>query len=188
MTDLLEPREIGRDHARRDGAQKVRGTATYAYETPVDAPAFASIVQSTVARGRVTSVDTTRAEALDGVLVVLTTRNAERLASTDDAELAVLQGDEIAFRGQPVAVAVAETSEVARQAAELVCPEIRAPVVAARVYLATRVLVEAVLHLGRVVVHAINLRSNCLRNDRRIFPSGRPTTIAKQFASAMRWQ
>ena len=33
MTELLEPRAIGRDLVRRDGAAKVRGTATYAYES-----------------------------------------------------------------------------------------------------------------------------------------------------------
>ena len=48
-------------------------------------------VQATIARGRVTAIDTAAAEALDGVLAVLTHDNAERLASTDDAELAVLQ-------------------------------------------------------------------------------------------------
>jgi xanthine dehydrogenase YagR molybdenum-binding subunit len=41
MTELLEPRAIGRDLVRRDGVAKVRGTATYAYETPVERPAYA---------------------------------------------------------------------------------------------------------------------------------------------------
>lgn len=120
MTDLLEPRAIGRDLVRRDGVAKVRGTATYAFETPVEHPAYAHPVQATVARGRVTAVDTSAAEALDGVLVVLTPSTAERLASTDDAELAVLQTDEVGFRGQLVGVVVAETSELARQAADMV--------------------------------------------------------------------
>jgi xanthine dehydrogenase YagR molybdenum-binding subunit len=120
MTDLLEPHAIGRDLARRDGAAKVRGTATYAYETDVDAPAYAHPVQATVARGRVSEVDTAAAEAVEGVLAVITVDSAERLASTEDAELAVLQGREVAFRGQLVGVVVAETSELARQAADAV--------------------------------------------------------------------
>jgi len=119
-TNLLEPHAIGQPLARRDGERKVRGTATYAYETPVDHPAFVQIVQATVARGRVTGTGTSAAEALDGVLAVLTAGNAERLASTDDRELAVLQSAEVAFRGQPIALVVAETSETARQGAELV--------------------------------------------------------------------
>jgi CO/xanthine dehydrogenase Mo-binding subunit len=121
MTEqLVQPRAMGRDLVRRDGPAKVRGTATYAYETPVEHPAFCHPVQVTIARGRVASIDTSDAEALDGVLAVLTPDNAERLASTDDAELAILQSDEVAFRGQFVGVVIAETSEIARQAADLV--------------------------------------------------------------------
>jgi xanthine dehydrogenase YagR molybdenum-binding subunit len=120
VTELLDPRAMGRDLVRRDGVEKVRGVATYAYETPVELPAYCHPVQATVARGRVTAVDTAPAEALDGVLAVRTVFTAERLANTEDAELAVLQTDEIAFRGQLIGVVLAETSELARQAADLV--------------------------------------------------------------------
>jgi xanthine dehydrogenase YagR molybdenum-binding subunit len=111
---------IGLAPRRRDGTLKVTGTATYAYEAPADHPAYCHAVQATVARGRITAVDTSAAEALDGVLAVLTPATAERLASTEDAELAVMQGDEVAFRGQVVGAVVAETAETARRAAELV--------------------------------------------------------------------
>jgi xanthine dehydrogenase YagR molybdenum-binding subunit len=120
MTELLQPRAIGTDLIRRDAPLKVRGAATYAYETPVNHAAFAHVVQATVARGRITGMDTSAAEALDGVLAVLTPFTAERLASTEDAELAVLQTHEVAFRGQIVAIVIAETSEIAREAAGLV--------------------------------------------------------------------
>ncbi|WP_219419712.1 xanthine dehydrogenase family protein molybdopterin-binding subunit [Pseudonocardia nigra] len=120
MTELLEPRAIGQALVRRDGTDKVRGTAVYAYETPVLEPLYCHPVQATIARGRVTAVDTTDAETLDGVATVLTPHTAERLASTEDAELAALQTDEVAFRGQVIGVAIAETSELARQAADLV--------------------------------------------------------------------
>src|SRR3954447_15216763 len=120
MTDLLEPRAIGQSLVRRDGELKVRGAATYAVETPVQNAAYCHPVQATIARGRVTDVDTAEAEALDGVLAVVTVRTAERLVNTEDRELAVLQTDEIAFRGQLVGVVIAETSEGARHAADLV--------------------------------------------------------------------
>jgi xanthine dehydrogenase YagR molybdenum-binding subunit len=120
MTGLLEPHAVGRDLVRRDGADKVRGTATYAYETPAPNPAYCHPVQATIARGRVTWIDTAAAEVVEGVLAVLTPATVERLASTEDAELAVLQSAEVAFRGQFVGVVVAETSEIARRAADLV--------------------------------------------------------------------
>lgn len=119
MTEMLEHRAIGQGPARRDGVKKVTGTAPYAYEHPVTDAAYCHPVQATVARGRITAIDTTAALALDGVLAVLTPDNAERLANTDDAELAVLQTHEVAFRGQIIGAVVAETSETARHAADL---------------------------------------------------------------------
>ncbi len=78
MTGLLEPHAVGRDLVRRDGADKVRGTATYAYETPVPNPAYCHPVQATIARGRVTWVDTAAAEVVEGVLAVLRHRLGDR--------------------------------------------------------------------------------------------------------------
>ena len=118
MTELLEPRVMGQALARRDGVDKVRGTAVYAMETPVEHPVYAHPLQATIARGRVTAMDTEVAEALDGVLAVLTPFNAERLASVEDAEYAVLQSPEVAFRGQLIGVVLAETSELAREVAD----------------------------------------------------------------------
>jgi xanthine dehydrogenase YagR molybdenum-binding subunit len=120
VTDLLQPRAIGVDLRRRDGELKVRGRATYAYETEVDAPAYCFPIQATIARGRVREMAVNTAEKMPGVLAVLTVHNAEPVASTDDAELAVLQNDEVAFRGQLIGAVIAETSELAREAAGLV--------------------------------------------------------------------
>jgi xanthine dehydrogenase YagR molybdenum-binding subunit len=111
---------IGAALPRRDGPAKLAGAARYAYEHPVDDPAYAFAVQSTIARGRVTGVDADAATALDGVLAVLTHENAQKLADTDDKELAILQDDRVHFRGQLIGVVVAETSEIARHAAGLV--------------------------------------------------------------------
>jgi xanthine dehydrogenase YagR molybdenum-binding subunit len=119
-SELLQPRAMGRDLVRRDGRLKVTGTAPFAYEAPLGNPAYCHLIQATIARGRVTAMDTTSAQSLDGVITVLTPDNAERLASTEDNEIAVLQSDEVAFRGQIIGAVIAETSEVARHAAALV--------------------------------------------------------------------
>jgi xanthine dehydrogenase YagR molybdenum-binding subunit len=113
-------REIGADHERRDGPAKVTGTAPYAAEHPFEHAAYAHPVQAAVARGTITSVDAMAAEAVAGVIAVLSHENAERLASDEDKELWVLQSPEVSFRGQFVALVVAETAEAAREAAELV--------------------------------------------------------------------
>ncbi len=124
MTVTQTPREAGRavgsDVARIDGEAKVLGLAKYAFEQVVDRPTYLHVVQSTVARGRVTGFDASAAEALDGVLLVLSHLNAPRIADTSDQEYAVLQSAGVAFRGQIVGAVVAETPEIARHAAELV--------------------------------------------------------------------
>jgi xanthine dehydrogenase YagR molybdenum-binding subunit len=113
------PRVLGAPIDRIDGPQKATGAARYAYEHPVADVAYAVGVQSTIAKGRIAAVDATAALALDGVIAVLWHENAPRL-QTDNAELAVLQSDAVAFHGQFVAVVVAGTPEVAGHAATLV--------------------------------------------------------------------
>ncbi len=116
----ITPRAMGTPMERLDGPDKVRGEARYAFEHPVERPVYLYPVQSTVATGRITAIDTTAASAEPGVVAVLTHDNAPRLAATDNGELAILQCDQIAFRGQIVGGVVAETSEIARHAAGLV--------------------------------------------------------------------
>src|SRR4029079_16519129 len=57
--------------------------------------------------------------ALSGVVAVLSHENAARLEG-GDGELALLQGDRVAYRGQYVAAVVADSLEVARESAGLV--------------------------------------------------------------------
>jgi xanthine dehydrogenase YagR molybdenum-binding subunit len=110
-------RAVGAPVERIDGPAKVTGTARYALEHPLGPPVYLHAVQARIARGRVASIGTADATALPGVLAVLTHRNAPRLASDEDRELWVLQDDEVSFRGQYVAAALADSSEVAREAA-----------------------------------------------------------------------
>ena len=117
--DLLETRAIGASLERMDGRLKVMGTAPYAFEQRVDRPAYLHPVQSTIARGRIHSIDTSAAGRVDGVIAVITHWTAPRLASDESKELWVLQSNEVHFRGQFIAAVVAETLEVARHAADL---------------------------------------------------------------------
>jgi xanthine dehydrogenase YagR molybdenum-binding subunit len=111
---------IGEPLDRIDGPEKVTGKATYAFEYPVEGVTYAFPVQSTIAKGRIVSIDVSDACALPGVITVLSHENAPPLVPLDDAELAVFQSDAVAYHGQFVAVVVAETSEIARHAAELI--------------------------------------------------------------------
>lgn len=100
-----------------EGREKVTGTARYAYEYEQDRTAYAAILQSTIAKGEVRSLDAAPALALPGVLEVVWHENAPRLES--EGELAVLQSRRVAYRGQIVAAVIAEDLETARQAERL---------------------------------------------------------------------
>ncbi|MEN3305493.1 MAG: xanthine dehydrogenase YagR molybdenum-binding subunit [Micromonosporaceae bacterium] len=114
------PRAIGTALDRLDGPDKVKGAATYAYEWLVEHPGYLYPLQATIAAGCVTGIDATEAAALPGVVAVLTRDNAPPLAAAGDPELAVLQTEEVGFRGQIIGGVVADTLEIARQAAGLV--------------------------------------------------------------------
>jgi xanthine dehydrogenase YagR molybdenum-binding subunit len=120
MKMQLITRAIGAPLDRVDGTRKVTGAATYAYEYPVEGVTYVFPVQSTIAKGRVVSIDASAAQALPGVIAVLSHENAPRLAPLEDAEPAVFQSDAVAYHGQFVAAVVAKTSEIARHAASLV--------------------------------------------------------------------
>ena len=125
----MTPGPIGEPISRVDGPQKVTGRATYAAEFDVRGQAHGAIVRSTIAKGRVASIDTAVAERAPGVLAVLTHRNAPKLPyrphkGVPDAEvgerLHVLQDDSVNHQGQPIALVIAETLEQATHAAMLV--------------------------------------------------------------------
>src|SRR5260370_11720442 len=96
MKTQLIMRATGAPLNRIDGVQKVTGAAKYAYEYPVEGVTYVFPVQSTIAKGRVVSIDASAARVLPGVIAVLWHENAPRLAPVDDAELAVFQADVIA--------------------------------------------------------------------------------------------
>ncbi|HEX3866200.1 MAG TPA: xanthine dehydrogenase family protein molybdopterin-binding subunit [Gemmatimonadaceae bacterium] len=64
---------------RVDGRLKVTGGARYAAEYPIPNAVHAVLVTSTIAKGRVVSLNTKDAERVPGVLAVLTPHNAMRL-------------------------------------------------------------------------------------------------------------
>ncbi|HET9108774.1 MAG TPA: xanthine dehydrogenase family protein molybdopterin-binding subunit [Steroidobacteraceae bacterium] len=117
---ILEPRAMGKSLQRMDGMAKVMGTARYAFEYGPGSPAYVHLVQSTVARGRISRIDAGAARSLAGVIALITHETAGRLASDENRELWILQSDEVHFRGQVVAAVIAESPEVALQAADLV--------------------------------------------------------------------
>src|SRR3954470_24632010 len=113
---------VGHATDRIDGPLKTTGTAPYAYERHDVAPdqAYGYVVASAIAKGRIGSIDLSRARAASGVLAIVTAENAGKLDKGSRNTAPLLGGPEIAHYHQAIAVVVAETFEQARAAAELV--------------------------------------------------------------------
>lgn len=105
--------------SRLDGVAKVTGQAKYTSEFQVKDAAYGFIVQSTIAKGSIKTIDTSEAERQSGVIKIFTHLNAVKSKATD-AAFCALQSDKIVFGDQPIALVVAETFEQARHAARLV--------------------------------------------------------------------
>src|SRR5581483_10464126 len=76
------PKEImGAPAPRYDARLKVTGEALYPADTPIANPAFAALVTSTIAKGRIETIDTDQARAVPGVLDTLTYENTAELKS-----------------------------------------------------------------------------------------------------------
>jgi xanthine dehydrogenase YagR molybdenum-binding subunit len=112
-------RYIGKEMSRVDGVAKVTGAAKYAAEFQVKNAAYGFIVQSTIAKGAIKSIDVSEAAKQAGVVKIYTHLNAPKSLAKGD-EFTALQSDKIVFSGQPIALVVAESFEQARFAARLV--------------------------------------------------------------------
>jgi len=123
-----EPKDnMGRPEPRVDGRLKVTGAARYGSDFVTDNPAFAYLVTSTIARGKIQRIDLDEARAVRGVVDIYTHENTGELKhlkyvrggggpSSSIQEF----GPEISCDGQIVAMVVADTFEAAREAARKV--------------------------------------------------------------------
>ena len=122
------PELIGKPMDRVDGRLKVTGRAPYAYEQQVPDAVYATLVMSTIAKGRIVSIDTRAAQRTRGVLLVMTHLNAPKLPQLEHQPkkppvgrvLQVLQDNVVRYANQPIAVVVAESLEAAMEGAHLV--------------------------------------------------------------------
>jgi len=124
---------LGQPLDRTDGLLKVTGQAKYSADNPEAKLAHAVLVTSTIAHGRVASMDTARIQAMPGVLLVMNHETAMRLPNggKPNAEppavrgLSLLQTDEVRYSNEPVAVVVADTLERATDGARKLQASIR---------------------------------------------------------------
>jgi xanthine dehydrogenase YagR molybdenum-binding subunit len=127
-----QQKQIGAPMNRVDGHLKVTGAAKYSAEYELPGLVYAVLVGSTIAKGRLTSIDAKAAERAPGVLAVVTHYNSPKVPGYDTAgkdpsqpatvggPIKIFNDDKIRFNDQPIAVVVADSLERARYAARLV--------------------------------------------------------------------
>ncbi|MDO7903720.1 xanthine dehydrogenase family protein molybdopterin-binding subunit [Pseudomonas sp. K1(2024)] len=124
---------MGKPLDRVDGVAKVTGQARYAGEYHEDGLLHASVVSSTIASGRIRAIDIAAALQVPGVIAVLHHLNRPHVSSYDDdysdddsadgSPFRPLYNDKVLYSGQPIALVVADTLELARHAGALVTVE-----------------------------------------------------------------
>jgi carbon-monoxide dehydrogenase large subunit len=130
---------IGDSPRRREDARFVTGRGAYLDDMPFDGLAHAVFLRSPHAHARIVAIDTSAAKAAPGVLAVLTASDAafdglRPLRPTIEANVQtaepfrflpqpLLARDSVRYVGEPVALIVAETRNLALDAAELIALE-----------------------------------------------------------------
>jgi len=126
---MFDQPQIGKPVSRLEGRSKVTGAAKYAGEYHVPGLLYGYVVNSTITKGKIVNIDTSPAKELDGVIEVFTHENRPSLAWFDmqysdmdappGSPFRPLHNAEIKYNGQPIALVVAETFELARYAATI---------------------------------------------------------------------
>ncbi len=130
---------MGQPIRRSESIPKVTGKLIYAADAADEVPLQAYFLTSGIARGSILSIDTAAAEALDGVIKVYTHHNAPYSIPTaytqkggyvSDTNMPLI-GREIFNDGQIIAMVIAETYEIARDASHRIVAQYAATVAAA---------------------------------------------------------
>jgi xanthine dehydrogenase YagR molybdenum-binding subunit len=129
------------DTRRVDAHEKVTGRARYAADRVPDDVAYGTWATAGIGKGRIVRVDISAAEAVPGVLLVITKLGPDELRDAGFLmaggyavqSLQPLCEDHVAYRGQPIALVVAEDLVAATEAAQLVTAEYEPEAFAVRI-------------------------------------------------------
>jgi CO/xanthine dehydrogenase Mo-binding subunit len=124
-TSTMQGGQIGRSLPRLEAREKVSGRAEYTHTMRLPGMLHAKILRSTVAHGRIKSIDVSAAKKLPGVHRVVTAEDVRRVipepyygpAFHDQPILAI---DKVHYVGEPVAVVLAADPHVAEEAVQLI--------------------------------------------------------------------
>lgn len=120
---------IGRDTPRVDGPLKVSGVAQYTSDFHFPGMLYAVPIEATIANGRVVELDTAAAEKMPGVRAIFHRENIGKIFRSVlgpgfegicEERRPPFEDDVVRYYGQYIALAVADTFETAKAAADAV--------------------------------------------------------------------
>jgi len=120
---------IGQQTPRIDGSLKVSGKAMYASDFPFPALLYAVPVEATIANGKIQGLDTSEAEKIPGVRAIFHHGNIGKIFRSVKGKgmesicierRPAFEDDVVRYYGQYIALAVADTFEIAKAAADAV--------------------------------------------------------------------
>lgn len=111
---------IGTNVTRKDAWDKATGRAAYTDDLPGNGAAFARLLTSPHAHAKIERIDVSKAEALPGVLAVLTGRDCPRTVGPLLQDRPILAREKVRYAGEPVALVVAWEECIAARALELI--------------------------------------------------------------------
>lgn len=120
--------EVGKSRPKRTSHDKVTGRARYASDMSLPGMLHAAILRATIARGRVTAFDTSKAKQVKGVRYIMTADDLPDIPGKPpaSAEIRYLPGGrtvlsrDVRFVGEEIAAVAADTIEAAREAMSLI--------------------------------------------------------------------
>ena len=120
--------QVGRSVPRLEGRDKVTGRAEYTHTMRLPGMLHAKIFRSTVAHGRIKSIDTSAAKKVPGVLHVVTVDDVMKVIPNPYYGPAfhdqpILAHEKVRFVGEPVAVVIATDPHIAEEAVQLITAE-----------------------------------------------------------------
>ncbi len=124
-TETEEIRGIGHSVRRKEDDRFIRGKGTYIDDIKLPGMLHMAILRSPFAHAKINGIDGSRAQALPGVVAVVTgelmaQHNLAWMPTLSGDTQAVLATDKVRFQGQEVAAVIASDPYVAKDALELI--------------------------------------------------------------------
>jgi len=114
---------LGQSVPKKDAAAKVRGSRKFPQDFNMDGQLYAKVVWSEYPHARVLKIEVSQAAALPGVVKVITAKDVptnEYGIITRDQPVLVPEGGKVRWVGDRIAIVVAESERMAREASRLV--------------------------------------------------------------------